>query len=61
MIGSGELKEREQEDTTHPDFFPSVSLDYILNIRILAFALSRILLPSCCGIGRNRTLCQVGS
>jgi hypothetical protein len=61
MIGSGELREQEQEDMTHPDFDPSVSLDYIPDTRILAFALSHILLLSYCEIGRNRTLCQVGS
>jgi hypothetical protein len=49
------------EDMTYLDFSPNASLNYILDIRILAFALSHILLLSYCEIGRNRTLCQVGS
>jgi hypothetical protein len=61
MVGSGELREQEQEEMTHPDSFPSVSLDYILDIRILAFALLRIRLLSCYGIGRTRSPFQVGS
>jgi hypothetical protein len=46
---------------THPDFDPSASLNYIPDIRTLAFALLRIPLPSCYGIERNRNLFQVGS
>jgi len=57
----GKEKEKEKEAMTHLDFYPSVFLNYILNIRIPAFALLRIPLLSCYGIERNHSLYQVGS
>ena len=49
------------ENKTYPDFYPNVSLDYIPNIRILAFALLRIRLLSYYGIEQSHILFPVGS